>query len=116
MERPPTSIIARFLSIALVAAALGAAHAYTPQDSTEIGALYVMTVEGMTCAVSCAPTVQKALSAIPGVRSAVVDFNRTQAVVRMKQGQALTAEECDASFNNAGYFVSDFRLKGSDPS
>lgn len=39
------------------------------------------TVEGMTCAVGCAKTIQEELSALDGVQKATVDFEKKTATV-----------------------------------
>ena len=39
------------------------------------------TIEGMTCAIGCAKTIEKELSETNGVQSANVDFDKKQAVV-----------------------------------
>lgn len=39
------------------------------------------TIEGMTCAVGCAKTIQEELSALEGVQSATVDFEKKLASV-----------------------------------
>jgi len=39
------------------------------------------TIEGMTCAVGCAKTIEKKLSEMDGVQNAKVDFDKKQAIV-----------------------------------
>lgn len=39
------------------------------------------TIDGMTCAVGCAKTIEKKLNALDGVQEAKVDFDKKQAVV-----------------------------------
>ncbi len=39
------------------------------------------TIEGMTCAIGCAKTIEKVLSETDGVQSATVDFDKKAAVV-----------------------------------
>ena len=39
------------------------------------------TVEGMTCAIGCAKTIEKELSETPGVQKATVDFDKKLATV-----------------------------------
>ncbi len=72
------------------------------------GARYVLGIEGMSCAVSCAPQVNASLESIRGVKGVEVFFEEKRAVVRMAAGHELTQAECDKSFGNAGYFVSSF--------
>lgn len=83
-------------------------------DAAEVK--YRLTVEGMTCAVGCAPKVKQALEGIDGVRSVDVDFETQTAVVTALEGTELTVESCDRSFGNDGYFVSELvaLAKGED--
>lgn len=39
------------------------------------------TIEGMTCAIGCAKTIQEELSGIEGVQTATVDFDKKRAMV-----------------------------------
>jgi len=71
--------------------------------------VYSMGVEGMMCEASCAPQVTAALSGIEGVSSVELAFAYKQARVHVRPGYSLTAEDCDRSFDNHGYFVTDFR-------
>jgi copper chaperone CopZ len=59
----------------------------------------------MSCAVNCAPTVEKALRSLPGVRSATVDFETKTARVETEAGVELDTAAIDKSFDNQGYFV-----------
>lgn len=72
--------------------------------------IWTMTVEGMSCAVNCAPTVAKALETLPGVRSATVDFEQKIARVEADPGTGLTVAAINASFENQGYFVESLAL------
>lgn len=69
---------------------------------------YVLGVEGMSCAINCAPKVKEALESIDGVQSADVSFEDKRAVVKMAPGQSLSQGACDKSFGNSGYFVTSF--------
>lgn len=40
-----------------------------------------MTIEGMTCAIGCAKTIETKLSNLDGVQKAVVDFDKKQATI-----------------------------------
>lgn len=57
----------------------------TPKVKKEIVATNVQTasftVEGMTCAVGCAKTIEEELSALDGVQKATVDFDKKLATV-----------------------------------
>lgn len=43
------------------------------------------TIDGMTCAVGCAATIQKKLGKMDGVKSAVVDFDKRLAMVEYNE-------------------------------
>ena len=40
-----------------------------------------MTIEGMTCAMGCAKTIETKLSGLDGVQKAVVDFDKKEATI-----------------------------------
>lgn len=65
---------------------------------------WTLPVEGMTCA-SCVSRVEKALSAIPGVREANVNLATEAATVRADKGVALNALR--AAVEKAGYTVGE---------
>ena len=88
-----------------------AAEAAASTDKAEAGAHYVLGIEGMSCAVNCAPNVKASLESIEGVESVEVDFESKTAHVRVAAGTRLTQEACDRSFDNAGYFVSSLTRK-----
>ena len=79
------------------------------------GARYVLGIEGMSCAVSCAPQVKASLETIEGVKSVEVSFEDKRAVVQMAEGHELTQAACDKSFDNKGYFVSSFAREDAAP-
>ncbi len=115
MERSRTSSAllstprALLVTVALLAGST--ALACRPEASTAEaadGARYVLGIEGMSCAVSCAPQVKSSLEGIDGVKSAEVSFEEKRAIVQMAAGQELTQAACDKSFGNKGYFVSSF--------
>lgn len=60
-------------------------EATTPKVKKEIAAENLQetsfNVEGMTCAVGCAKTIQEELSALDGVQNATVDFDKKLATV-----------------------------------
>ena len=57
----------------------------TPKVKKEIAAVNLQTasftIEGMTCAVGCAATIQEELTALDGVQTAKVDFDKKLATV-----------------------------------
>ena len=40
------------------------------------------SIEGMTCAIGCAKTIQEELSGLDGVQDAIVDFDKKRATIR----------------------------------
>ncbi len=80
-----------------------------PTGNPAGASVYTMGIEGMMCESSCASKVTTALSSIDGVSAVNLDFAAKQARVHVKAGHTLTAAFCDRSFNNQGYFVTDFR-------
>lgn len=54
------------------------AVAKTPATKPETA---TFTIDGMTCAMGCAKTIEKKLNALDGVQEAKVDFDKKQAVV-----------------------------------
>jgi len=63
----------------------------------------VLSVSGLSCA-SCVQTVDRALSAVPGVVSASVNFAAEQATVELIRG-AVTREQLAQAVRDAGYEV-----------
>ena len=49
------------------------------------------TVEGMTCAIGCAKTIEKKLAKMEGVKSAKVDFDKKLAMVEYDEAKVTTA-------------------------
>lgn len=76
-----------------------------PSVATAVPDLWTMTVEGMSCATNCAPTVAKAIQGLAGVQKAEVDFEAKQARVETEAGTELTVAMINKSFDNQGYFV-----------
>lgn len=49
------------------------------------------TVEGMTCAIGCAKTIEKKIAKMDGVKSAIVDFDKKLAMVEYDEAKVTTA-------------------------
>ena len=49
------------------------------------------SIEGMTCAIGCAKTIEKKLSKMEGVKSATVDFDKKLAMVEYDEAKVTTA-------------------------
>ncbi len=49
------------------------------------------TIDGMTCQIGCAETIQKKLGKMEGVKSAVVDFDKRLAMVEYNDSKVTTA-------------------------
>lgn len=69
-----------------------------------VGTTVELSVSGMTCG-GCSSSVEKALVALPGVRSASVDHATGRAVVLLASGTdpGDFAFEADAAIHDAGY-------------
>lgn len=68
-------------------------------------------IEGMTCAVGCAKTIQEELSDSDGVQSAEVDFDKKLATVtfdKTVQNQSSLTQIVQATGDGTTYKVSDF--------
>ncbi|WP_151448245.1 heavy metal translocating P-type ATPase [Lacisediminimonas profundi] len=77
-----------------------ASGAVAVPGGTEAG--FNLPIEGMTCA-SCVLRVERALSAVPGVRSASVNLATEKAAVQADP--AVTADMLNAAIEKAGYHV-----------
>ncbi|GIZ10420.1 heavy-metal-associated domain-containing protein [Flavobacterium sp. UMI-01] len=69
-------------------------------------------IEGMTCAVGCAKTIQDELSNLDGVQTAEVDFDKKLAVVTFDktiQNQESLTQVVQATGDGATYKVSEFK-------
>lgn len=68
------------------------------------------TIEGMTCAIGCAATIQKKISKMDGVKSATVDFDRKLAMVEYNEAKITptTLEETVGKVSDT-YKVSDMK-------
>lgn len=70
------------------------------------------TIEGMTCAIGCAKTIQEELSELEGVQSAAVDFDTKTATVTfdktVQNSESLT-KVVQATGDGETYKVSNFK-------
>ncbi|WP_136480428.1 cation transporter [Cognatitamlana onchidii] len=68
------------------------------------------TIDGMTCAIGCAATIQKKISKMDGVKTATVDFDRKLAMVEYNEAKVTptTLEEAVSKVSNT-YKVSDMK-------
>ncbi len=71
------------------------------------------TINGMTCAVGCAKTIQEELSALEGVETATVDFEKKLATIRFDK-TLQTPEDLTKAVEKVGdgdtYTVSNLKL------
>jgi copper chaperone CopZ len=72
-------------------------------------------IDGMTCAIGCARTIETKLSKMDGVQKATVDFDKKQATVEY-DGAVLTPEKLTKAVESTGdgetYKVSEMKTKG----
>ncbi|WP_293891245.1 heavy metal-associated domain-containing protein [Flavobacterium sp.] len=72
-------------------------------------------IEGMTCAIGCARTIEEKLSKMNGVQKATVDFDKKQATVEF-DAAVLTPEKLTKAVETTGdgetYKVSEMKTKG----
>lgn len=71
------------------------------------------TIEGMTCAMGCAKTIEKELSELDGVEKAIVDFDKKIATVsfdKSVQNQESLTKIVQATGDGNTYKVLDFKL------
>lgn len=68
------------------------------------------TIEGMTCAMGCAKTIEKKLGAMDGVKSASVDFNKKLAMVEYN-ANAITTTDIENTVKKTGeqYVVKEMK-------
>ncbi len=68
------------------------------------------TIEGMTCAIGCAKTIEKKLSKMEGVKTASVDFDKKLALVEYDEAK-VTPESLEETVINTSdkYTVSDMK-------
>ncbi len=72
-------------------------------------------IDGMTCAVGCAATIQKELAGMDGVQSAVVDFDTKIATVKFdaaKLSSEKLVETVEATADGKTYKVSNVKASG----
>jgi copper chaperone CopZ len=62
-------------------------------------------VKGMTCA-ACAVSIEKALRKVPGVKSAVVDFDKAEAQVTLDATRGYDSQSLLQAVESAGYMAS----------
>ena len=70
------------------------------------------TIEGMTCAVGCAKTIQEKLAAMDGIQSATVDFDKKFATVEFdasKQTTDLLLKAVQETGDGKTYVVSNMK-------
>ncbi len=70
------------------------------------------TIEGMTCAVGCAKTIQEKLAAMDGIQSATVDFDKKSATVEFdasKQTSELLLKAVQETGDGKTYVVSNMK-------
>jgi len=71
-------------------------------------------IEGMTCAIGCAKTIEKKLSKMEGVKSASVDFDKKLAMVEYDEAKVTTASLEETVINTSKqYSVSDMKTVAS---
>ena len=71
------------------------------------------SIEGMTCAVGCAKTIQEELSALDGVQTATVDFDKKLATVtfdKTVQNPESLTKTVEATGDGKTYTVSNVKL------
>ena len=72
------------------------------------------TIEGMTCAMGCAKTIEKKMAKMEGVKSATVDFDKKLAMVEYDEAK-VTPTSLEEVVKKAGdmYSVTDMHTVGS---
>ena len=72
-------------------------------------------IDGMTCSMGCAKTIETKLTKLEGVQKATVDFDKKEATVEF-DGAVLTAEKLTKTVESAAdgetYKVSEMKVKG----
>lgn len=68
------------------------------------------TIDGMTCAIGCAKTIEKKLAKMDGVKSATVDFDKKLAMVEYNEAK-VTPTSLEKAVTNVSdiYKVSDMK-------
>ena len=87
-----------------------------PKANKEIAAANLrkasFTIEGMTCAIGCAKTIQEELSELEGVQTATVDFDKKLATVsfdKTKQTPESLTKIVQATGDGKTYIVSNMK-------
>lgn len=93
--------------------------ASTETATTEVAAGKIETasfnIEGMSCSVGCAKTIEKKLSKMDGVQNATVDFDKKTATVEFdasKQTPEKIVETVEAAADGKTYKVSNVKSSG----
>ena len=68
-------------------------------------------IEGMTCAMGCAKTIEKKLAKMEGVKFAKVDFDKKSAIVEYDEA-IVTSSSLESTVTNAGdtYSVNNMKI------
>ena len=71
-------------------------------------------IEGMTCAMGCAKTIEKKLAKMEGVKFAKVDFDKKSAIVEYDEAM-VTSSSLESTVTNAGdtYSVNNMKILSS---
>ncbi len=87
-----------------------AAEASATLDPNATYAKAEFTIDGMTCEIGCAKTIEKKMSKMAGVKSAKVDFERKLAMVEYNEAK-VTPESLEKTVVNVAdiYKVSDMK-------
>ncbi len=75
-------------------------------------AIATFTVEGMTCAIGCAKTIQEKLASMDGVENATVDFDKKLATVQFdasKQSPELLLKAVQETGDGKTYVVANMK-------
>jgi copper chaperone CopZ len=75
-------------------------------------AMATFTVEGMTCAIGCAKTIQEKLASMDGVENATVDFDKKLATVQFdasKQSPELLLKAVQETGDGKTYVVANMK-------
>jgi Cu+-exporting ATPase len=84
--------------------------ANTPMDSDKVLAKAEFNIEGMTCAIGCAKTIEKKLAKMDGVKSAKVDFEKKLAQVEYDESIVNTSSlENTVTKASNSYSVNDMK-------
>ena len=94
-------------------------NAEAKADKKEVAALKPETatfkVDGMTCAIGCARTIQEKLSKMDGVQKATVEFDKKQATVEFDAAiltQEILTKAVESTGDGETYKVSEMKTNG----